>query len=67
MAQPRHRIPKQLLPFMAIEGGLKLFAAWKAYRNRQFKWCMALVLVNSAGVLPLLYLWRFREPRPARI
>ncbi|GEM_PF-5283428 len=55
------RIPRWLIPVMIVEATLKLIAAIQAARNRQYTWCVALILVNSAGVLPVLYLWRFQK------
>lgn len=52
--------------------GILLFAwdsLWKtiavlvAVRNRQFKWVGPLVAVNSLGILPMVYLWKFAGPR----
>lgn len=43
--------------------------AWKAIaimvatRNRQMKWVPVLTIVNSAGILPMVYLWKFSGPR----
>lgn len=34
----------------------KGFALWKAARNKQKYWFIALFLINTAGVLPIAYL-----------
>jgi hypothetical protein len=53
--------PRPLIPLIVVDGALKCVAAWKAVRNRQFGWLVAVIFVNSAGVLPLLYLARFQR------
>lgn len=32
------------------------FALWKAARNNQNRWFIGLLIVNSVGLLPILYL-----------
>ena len=34
----------------------KGFALWRAARNRQPTWFVALMVVNSVGILPIIYL-----------
>jgi hypothetical protein len=34
----------------------KLIAMWKAARNNQLGWFICIALVNSAGILPIIYL-----------
>jgi len=41
----------------------KLIAVLVAVRNRQFKWIVPLLVVNSVGILPMVYLWKFSGPR----
>ncbi len=45
----------------------KAVAIRRAVRNRQWKWVPVLAVVNSAGLLPLLYLARWGRARPAAI
>jgi hypothetical protein len=42
---------------------LRVIAATVAWRARQRRWFAALLVVNSAGILPALYLLRFRRKR----
>lgn len=58
MARLRN-IPRRVWPFVITEAGLKGIAAWKAARNREFGWVVAVSVLNSAGILPLLYIFRF--------
>jgi hypothetical protein len=40
-----------------IELVLKGFALWRAAQSQQKGWFIALLIVNSVGLLPLLYLF----------
>lgn len=50
-----------LTPFIIIDLVLKGIALWKAGRNNQLYWFIALLLVNSMGILPLIYLGFFQK------
>lgn len=45
----------------SIEIVLKLFACWKAAKKNQKVWYVILFLINTAGILPLVYLLLNRE------
>ena len=45
-----------LIPFLIIDIILKGFALWKSAKKGQRVWFIALLVVNSAGILPLIYL-----------
>lgn len=34
----------------------KLLASWRAARNRQKVWFVLLIVLNTAGILPIVYL-----------
>ncbi len=66
-------------PFFMMQGGMKLlvvfvivdlilkgFALWKAGRNNQVYWFVALFLVNSLGILPAIYLILFQPKKAIR-
>jgi hypothetical protein len=55
------KFPPQLIPLAIFDLALRSVAAWKAARNKQFVWLVVLIIFNSAGVLPLLYLLRFQK------
>ena len=40
---------------------IKAFALWHAARNRQVAWFIVLLVVNSIGILELVYLLAFRK------
>lgn len=56
-------IPGPLLALILIEGTLKATASWKAFRNGQRVWAVLLIVLNSGGILPLLYLFHFQQKR----
>lgn len=39
----------------------KLLALWKAGRNNQLAWFIFIAIINSAGILPILYLTFFQK------
>ncbi len=41
----------------------KGFALWHSARNLQKKWFIALLLINTLGVLEIVYLFMFRKDR----
>jgi hypothetical protein len=40
---------------------MKGFALWKCGRNNQPIWYIAILIINSAGILPLIYLLAFQK------
>ena len=48
-------------PVVAIELILKGFALWRSARNEHKYWFIALLIINSAGVVPLVYLIFFSK------
>jgi len=45
-----------LLPFAVLDIILKAFALWRVAKKGQVLWFVALLLVNSLGILPGFYL-----------
>lgn len=43
---------------------LKGFALWKAAKNNQMYWFLALLFINSAGILPVVYLLLNAQKKP---
>ena len=39
----------------------KGIALWKAARNSQKYWFVALLILNTAGILPILYIFLFQK------
>lgn len=47
------------------DGVWKLIALWKSARNSQLAWFIFLAILNTAGILPILYIWLFQKQPPA--
>lgn len=45
-----------ILFFVVIDAILKLITLWQSARRKQIAWFIFLALVNSLGILPLIYL-----------
>lgn len=45
----------------------KGFALWRAARNNQFRWFIALLIINSIGILPIVYLKFFQKKKSSEI
>ncbi len=38
-------------------------ALWKSARNKQMKWFVALLILNTLAILPIIYIFYFSKPR----
>ena len=56
-------LPRPVKIMAGFEAILKIVAIRRAVRNGQLRWAMALVVVNSGGLLPVIYLLRFQRRR----
>lgn len=52
-----------LLPVILVDGTIKSIALWKSARNNQLYWFIALAIINSIGILPLIYIVFFQPKR----
>ncbi len=52
---------KWALPFVILDLVLKGFALWRSARKSQNWWFVALLVVNSLGILPAIYLLTHKE------
>jgi len=43
------------------DGVWKLIALWKSARKKQLPWFIVLAIINSAGILPILYIFIFSK------
>jgi len=61
----RNRLPIGIVIFL-WDAAWKILAVRRAVQNRQYRWIAPLILVNSVGILPMLYLakWASRESVP---
>ncbi len=52
-----------IVPLLIWEMIWKGFGLWKAGRNNQIKWFIAIFLLNTVGILPLLYIGFFQKEK----
>jgi hypothetical protein len=50
-----------LIPLIIWEAAWKGIALWKTGRNNQLKWSVAILILNTAGILPIVYLNFFQK------
>lgn len=50
-----------MIPFMIWDLIWRGIALWKAGRNNQLGWFIALLVVNSIGILPIIYIVFFQK------
>lgn len=50
-----------LLPAFFLDLVLKGIALWRSSKNNQKYWFIALLLINSVGILPAIYLLFFSK------
>lgn len=61
IGERRRQVPSWLVPVVALDVVLRAIAGRRAWRNHQPLWAIALAVVSSAGILPLLYLFYFQR------
>jgi hypothetical protein len=50
-----------LIPLIIWEAVWKGIALWKSGRNNQLKWFIAILIPNTVGILPIIYLKFFQK------
>lgn len=48
-------------PLIILDLVLKAFALWRSARNDHKYWFIALLIINSAGIVPLVYIIFFSK------
>lgn len=58
-----------LIPFLIVAAvwtiSIKGYALWHAARNNQKEWFIALLVINTLGILEIIYLLWFRKHTPS--
>lgn len=54
-----------LMPFVVIDLILRGLALWRSAQKKEKWWFVALLVVNSMGILPGVYLLTHLSPKPA--
>ncbi len=68
-------VPWVMSPWMGLTLGVltiwdavwKGIGMWKAGRNNQLGWFIAILIVNSVGILPIIYLVWFQKKREVEV
>lgn len=50
-------------PVILWEAVWKGISLWKAGRNKQLGWFIALFILNTAGILPIVYILAFQKKK----
>jgi hypothetical protein len=54
-----------VIPVVIWDGVWKAIALWKAARNNHLAWFVCLVIFNTAGILPIVYIFGFSKKKEA--
>lgn len=64
------KIPLWLLFTLLIitlwEAIWKVFGLWKSARNNHLWWFIAIILFNTVGILPIIYIYFFQKRKKKR-
>lgn len=55
-----------IIPLAILDFVLKAFSLWRSARREEKVWFIALLIVNSLGILPVIYLLTHPEPKAKR-
>ena len=55
-----------LIPLLIWEAVWKAIGLWKSARNNQLAWFVCIVIFNTAGILPIIYLAFFQPKKGKR-
>lgn len=55
--------PFVLMPLVIWEIAWKGAGLWKSARNNQLYWFIAVLIINSLGILPIIYIYFFQKKR----
>jgi len=53
-----------IIPIVAVWDGVwKAIASWKAARNGQLAWFICIIIINTVGILPIIYILGFSKKK----
>ena len=52
-----------MIPLVMWSAVWKITALWKAARNRQLIWFICIAIFNTAGILPILYIFYYQTDK----
>ncbi|KKP37347.1 hypothetical protein A2483_04800 [Candidatus Peregrinibacteria bacterium RIFOXYC2_FULL_33_13] len=50
-----------LLPLIIWDGVWKAIGLWKSAKNNQLAWFISMIIFNTAGILPIIYIYFFQK------
>ena len=54
-----------IIPIIAAwEGVWKAIALWRAGRNNHLAWFVCIIIFNTLGILPIIYIFGFSKKKP---
>jgi len=56
-----------LLALVAWDAVWKIIGLWKSARNNQIVWFIFIAILNTAGILPIIYIAFFQKKKVGRI
>ena len=59
-------VPLILIPLIIWEAIWKGIGMWKSARNNQLYWYIAMLVLNTAGILPIIYIVWFQKKKKHR-
>lgn len=55
-----------LIPLIIWEAIWKGIGMWKSARNNQLRWFIAILVLNTLGILPIVYIYFFQKKMPEK-
>ena len=52
-----------ILILVVWEGGWKAIALWRAARNSNLAWFVCIIIFNTVGILPIIYIFGFSKKK----
>lgn len=57
-----------IIPIIVVwEGVWKAIALWRAGRNSHLAWFICLVIFNTLGILPIIYIFGFSKKKSSEV
>ena len=54
-------LPLILIPIIIWEAIWKCIGMWKSARNNQLAWFICILIFNTVGILPIVYIYFFQK------
>lgn len=52
-----------IIVFLLWELAWKMIASWKAARQNQLYWFIAIIILNTVGIVPIIYILFFQKDK----